>query len=288
MTGKISNEEFELEIIRLFKKYNIVNKNIWKENSIYCDRNFDWYRNKCGGIKNILNKHGLKYRYYNEPTKDDVENIVLRLYNEHGYLNKDLCTKNGVSSSTVRRLFGNFNNMFNYFDLPVKMPRNVEKKEVVSDILNFINKHNSTSSTLYRKYGKYSSNLILKFGGWESILSENGITPSGNSQAENIIKGVLEARNIEYFIHYNFEWLKTKDGNNMYVDFYLPSLNMVIEYDGEQHYKFVPYFHKTIENYNICKERDLLKENLLKKNGITVKRIIYSDDILLELEKLLN
>lgn len=276
----ISQNDFETEILRLFKEYGIVNKNIWNKYSVYKDKNFNHYRNKYGGIKNILKKFRIEYIYYNQTTKEEVINRANELFKEHGFISKELCTKNNISSSTVRRYFGGFNKMFEELGFPVKMPRFVTKEDLLEDILLFFQENGVTSSIIYRKYGKYGQGIIDKYGGWEQIMDELNIKKTGNSSAENVIEEYLKNNNIRYRIHYNFDWLVSDNNRKMFVDFYLVDYNIVIEYDGEQHYKFVPYFHKTIEKFEECKKRDILKEKLLEQHHIKVFRIKFDENIM--------
>jgi len=58
-------------------------------------------------------------------------------------------------------------------------------------------------------------------------------------------------------------------------DFYLPDYNTTIEYDGVQHFKFVPHFYKTQERLQERKEIDLKKTIFCVANGIYIIRISH-------------
>ena len=266
----------------------MVGPKIWKQYSKYKDRNYGHYRNKYGGFKNILKNHNIEYIPPLTISKQEVIEKSIQLYKEYGYIDKILCQKNGISSSQVRRNFGGYNNLFKAINAPIKMPRGVSKEELYNDIEYIIGEYGVCSSMFYRKYGKYSETIVNKYGGWEYIMDELGYSNTRNSNPENIIKEYLKSNNYNYKLHYNFEWLKNNNGNKMFVDFYLPDINLVIEYDGEQHYKFVPYFHKTIEQFQNCVERDKLKESLIREHGIKIERILYYEDILDRLNKILH
>lgn len=95
------------------------------------------------------------------------------------------------------------------------------------------------------------------------------------SLGEIIIKKYLIKNNII------FEEEKTFDNlfymNKLRYDFYLPDFNLIIEFQGEQHKKFVPFFHKTIEQFNIQQKRDEIKFDYANTNGIKVIFIDYSE-----------
>ena len=64
-------------------------------------------------------------------------------------------------------------------------------------------------------------------------------------------------------------------GNKRY-DFFLPEYNLLIERDGEQHYRDVDLFSGGDKNYlNKQKKNDKLKTKLAKKEGFKIARIPY-------------
>ena len=69
-------------------------------------------------------------------------------------------------------------------------------------------------------------------------------------------------------------------------DFYLPQLNIIIEYDGEQHFQRIPFFHKTEEDFNERVMDDIHKLNYCMTNSIKLIRISYNEkDIIGQLTK---
>jgi len=63
---------------------------------------------------------------------------------------------------------------------------------------------------------------------------------------------------------------------NLELDCYNPELNLALEYNGIQHYKFIPYFHRNHEHFINQKYRDDLKRRLCKDNGITLIEVPYT------------
>lgn len=63
---------------------------------------------------------------------------------------------------------------------------------------------------------------------------------------------------------------------NMEIDGYNDELKLGFEYQGVQHYKHTPYFHKDIQDFNKQIYRDNLKQEILEKNGIQVIYVPYS------------
>ena len=64
--------------------------------------------------------------------------------------------------------------------------------------------------------------------------------------------------------------------NNLELDCYNEELKIAVEYDGAQHYKFIPYFHKTYEGFLNQRYRDYMKEQMCKENNIKLIRVPYT------------
>ena len=83
------------------------------------------------------------------------------------------------------------------------------------------------------------------------------------SFGEKLIREILKERNIEYAHDVRTKW----SGSKRY-DFHIPSLNMIIETHGSQHYGVEGSWNKTEENYLQQVENDNYKEELAFRNGI--------------------
>lgn len=99
-------------------------------------------------------------------------------------------------------------------------------------------------------------------------------------KGENKIKEVLDSFNIEYKIQYVFK--DCKYVQVMPFDFYIPSLNLCIEYDGEQHFKPIcfggSYTKEELqERFQIRKLKDEIKNEYCKTNNIKLLRIPYTE-----------
>lgn len=96
---------------------------------------------------------------------------------------------------------------------------------------------------------------------------------------DKISKGELKLANILRKYKIEFETQKSFDGckfkHSLKFDFYIPKLNLCIEYDGIQHFKPVDIFGQ--EEYELTKERDKIKNEFCKNNSINLLRISYKD-----------
>lgn len=101
-------------------------------------------------------------------------------------------------------------------------------------------------------------------------------------------KGEIECRRVlETYFKRSFgktrpDFLKNpaiNEGRNLELDCYNDELKLAVEYNGIQHYKFSPYFHRTRDAFQNQKYRDYLKRQLCEKNGITLIEVPYTIQI---------
>lgn len=63
---------------------------------------------------------------------------------------------------------------------------------------------------------------------------------------------------------------------NLELDCFQEDIKIAVEYNGIQHYKFVPYFHKNKEAFLNQKYRDEMKRKMCKEKGILLIEVPYS------------
>jgi hypothetical protein len=66
---------------------------------------------------------------------------------------------------------------------------------------------------------------------------------------------------------------------SLYLDFYLPLKKLCVEVHGEQHYKFVPFYHNNMLNYLKSQKRDREKEEWCSINGISYVVLPHFENI---------
>lgn len=112
-------------------------------------------------------------------------------------------------------------------------------------------------------------------------LCDENIT--GVSKGEKSVARFLDDKNIEYIHQYKIEECRLK--SCLPFDFYLPEHNILIEYDGSQHYKIIKHFGG-LDKFITTKISDTIKNEYCKKNNIKLIRIPYWD--FFNVEKILN
>jgi very-short-patch-repair endonuclease len=128
---------------------------------------------------------------------------------------------------------------------------------------NYKNAHTKVK-ILCKKHGVFTQNPSCHLQG-------QGCPSCKESKGEIFINEYLVKREIKFIRQKTFN--KCKNKSLLYFDFYLPELNLCIEYDGEFHYK--PIFG--IKYLEETTKRDIIKNNYCEKNNIRLLRIPYTE-----------
>lgn len=92
------------------------------------------------------------------------------------------------------------------------------------------------------------------------------------SHGERIIFNLLTQYNVTFVSQKTFD--DCRYNRKLPFDFYLENYNIIIEYDGEQHFRAVDFFGGE-EEFNARKQRDAIKTNYCKEHDIRLIRIPY-------------
>jgi hypothetical protein len=103
---------------------------------------------------------------------------------------------------------------------------------------------------------------------------KSGCPKCASSKSEKRIEEWLRKNKIKFVHQKKFE--KCKLHYQLRFDFFLPQEDYLIEYNGAQHYRFKPHWHKTIEKFIIHKKRDKAKIKFAKENGYKLIVIPYT------------
>ena len=120
-------------------------------------------------------------------------------------------------------------------------------------------------------------------------LKGSGCPKCKSSKGEDRISRYLESKDIKYIKNHRFHNCRYK--KPLPFDFFIPSLNICIEYDGEQHFtgwfgiKDITKRKLKLTEQQMC---DVLKDTFCTENGILLKRISYQDDMMVKMTEILN
>lgn len=92
------------------------------------------------------------------------------------------------------------------------------------------------------------------------------------SKAEEKIEQIIISNNIKCIREKTFPNLQ---GGRLRYDFYLPDMNILIEYDSEIHFQEVPKFHHKYNDFSHAQQNDRLKNSYALSHSIPLYRIPY-------------
>lgn len=103
-------------------------------------------------------------------------------------------------------------------------------------------------------------------------------TFGGDSKGEIECRRILEQIFNRPFnkIRPNFLRNEVSGGNNLELDCFNEELKLAVEYDGIQHAKYTPFFHKNHQDFLIQKYKDDMKNRMCKDEGIYLIRVPHT------------
>ena len=72
--------------------------------------------------------------------------------------------------------------------------------------------------------------------------------------------------------------ISLRKSETLYLDFYIPLIKKCIEVHGEQHYKFIPYYHQNKLKFLKAQKRDREKKEWCEINNIYYIELSYKMD----------
>jgi len=115
-------------------------------------------------------------------------------------------------------------------------------------------------------------------------LQGQGCPNCNNSLGENRIYNILKLKKVEFIQQKTFD--DCKNIRPLPFDFYIPSKNILIEFQGIQHYDYYHHFGGII-GYNNLIKNDGIKKKYASDNNIKLIEIKYDDDIVDILNKII-
>lgn len=92
----------------------------------------------------------------------------------------------------------------------------------------------------------------------------------GAEQLLSVVREIYPNQKIEF--EYN-----VADRGALFIDIYVPRLSIGFEYDGEQHFEYIEYFHGDRKGFLRARRRDAEKDEMCEKKGITLIRLAYNE-----------
>lgn len=136
------------------------------------------------------------------------------------------------------------------------------------------------SSVNYEQAHKKITIICKKHGPFQQAptkhLSGRKCPKCKSSKGEIEIFNWLKENKIDFITEKSFDGCKYK--SKLRFDFYIPSKNLCLEYDGEQHHRYFSFSSKqNPKEFELLKTKDEIKNKFCKDNNIELIRIPYWD-----------
>jgi hypothetical protein len=145
----------------------------------------------------------------------------------------------------------------------------VKNYSIGKNITILSSKYKNRSSMLDCLCNKCNHKWKTNFAGIK--CRNQGCPECASFKTEKLCRIYLENKYHLLFPKASPKWL-----NGLQLDGYCNRLKLAFEYNGIQHYKFFPLFHKTKEDFKNQQNRDILKNKLCVKNKIKLINIPYT------------
>ena len=95
------------------------------------------------------------------------------------------------------------------------------------------------------------------------------------SRGERLVAAWMNDHHIQYEPQKKFDDLRGVGAGLLSYDFYVPSNNLLIEFQGQQHYGVIEYFHQDESQYTVQQEHDKRKREYADNNGYALLEIPF-------------
>jgi len=285
--GKCSKCELEKQIIKIINDVRYYNCNIHGNIPIGLTRSLTQGCPKCNIEKQEdLNKNALLNRLnrnYGEKYNIIVNNTIIIF----------TCKKHHILKIVSRKEMRKNKNKI-YFCDTCRLEKNIKKTKktkknnnIQKNLVDYdeakkrVNELNIKSFREYKKWHIRTKQTEMPSNPhrvykdrWISYFEFFGIDKNDiMSAGERKVYNYLQQKNIEFIWQKKFK--DCKDKNTLPFDFYLPEHNLIVEFDGEQHYKVTGRFGK--EGFEKTQKHDQIKNKYCTDNNINIIRLTYDD-----------
>lgn len=248
-------------------------------------------RREFGGWNNMLEALGIEINMHKNVSKEDVIHDMIRLYKEFGKLNSNIQRKHSrYSQIVIDNLFGSFTEMMSEIGLSSGYEKNISKDKLLAELRRLHREYGYVNQTIIAKFSMYSvPTFYNKFGNMSNMYDALGVRNDPNegdyfNKASYVIGIVADYLDENPIPEWTCKWLVNPEtNNNLFVDGYFPDHTLAVEFDGEQHFRYIPFLHgHDVDKFKRQQELDRLKDQLLMSHDIKVLRIRYDEDLSIE------
>jgi len=221
-------------------------------------------------IKRANQVHSNKYNYNKVIYKNNKSKVII-ICPKHGEFllktDEHITHKRGCPQCKKNDFFNNF----------IQKSKKIHSDKYDYSKVVYINKKNKVI-IICKKHGEFLQTP-------NSHLRKSGCPHCKTSKGEIEIIKILDKKNITYIKQKTFNDCRNPLTNwKLFYDFYLPQCNILLEYNGKQHYRCIDYWNhgNTLESQQY---RDFIKQQYAINNGYKFLVIKYNDK---NIEEILN
>lgn len=172
-----------------------------------------------------------------------------------------------------------------YCNIKAKTKTNIEFQQEVHDLVGneytFLEPYQGANTKIKVKHNICGQTYEVQP---RAFLNGNRCPYCSSPKGELIISKILNNLNINYEYQKTFDDLK--DNRLLSYDFFISSQNILIEYQGKQHYEPVDYFGGT-DRFKLQQKHDKMKANYAKDNDYSLITVPYTEDNFSKIKKYL-
>ena len=214
-----------------------------------------------------------------------------RCYSKYKYYNKK---KYLLKCNNCGKEFNSYKNDLRFCSkkCATSFTRNKNKNKVtISMITECVKNNQVTTKEIERKFNISTRKIynILNENGFSSykefLGTVNGVYLEKNRSDTSIsalkyfdcIKDIL---NCEYELEKKFDGLiNPRTNKKLRIDCYFEKYNIAVEYNGIQHYNYIPFFHDDNNTLEYQQHKDKIKIDFCKNNNIKLLIIKYNENL---------
>lgn len=281
--GAYEKDDIKADFQKVYEKYGTINTEIYLKNGKYSKQAI---KTAFGGINNLMKELGIKRNMTRMDSPEDILQDIALFVENYDSTSSQLYRKKGTySQSVVERAFGSWSNAIEKLGRK-SVGKKYGKEFMGKEITRVFEEHGYLSLPLINNECEFTYQAaVASFGSRDKMCEELhisrdafGIKSTYQHELGEILRDLFGSTNV--CEEATFEWLVNPDtGKRMYFDFAIIQRRLLIEYDGEQHFRYVERFHKTKEVFQNARQRDKIKEELAHQNGYDVVRFDYRDTL---------
>ena len=213
-------------------------------------------------------------------TNEDILDDIKRIRDIHGSLGSTTYRKFGnYSQAIIDNRFGSYSNALIQAGLRSRMiARTMSNQDMVNEGKEIVRKYNGIDSKIITERCNFSvPTIISRFGSCSNFYNEIGYKNNHKNSREGLtaLSIVSEILRSECIQEKTFNDLIGVSGKPLYYDGFFESYNLLIEYNGIQHYSFISKYHE--DNISLAHQvaNDNLKMAYAINNGFKFITIPY-------------